>query len=266
MLGKLIKHEFKSTSRTFLALYAVVLVVTIILKGVVEAQSLFNVNNAIISMLTGVTIVAFVLGIIAILLGSFVLVIKRFYDNMLKDEGYLSFTLPVSTGQHIACKSIVGYIWMVLSVVVVILLFGILGLGHNEIINGLKDALSVVITEIRAAGAMKYVIEMFIVLAIGAYSNIALGYACFSIGQTFGKNKVLGAFVAYVIIYFITQIISSIAMVIIFGSNIEAVNNAEIGDALFQPLMIFSLVLAIVQTIVYVVITHFMLNKKLNLQ
>ena len=32
MLGKLIKHEFKSTARMFAALYGVVLVITLILK------------------------------------------------------------------------------------------------------------------------------------------------------------------------------------------------------------------------------------------
>ena len=93
-----------------------------------------------------------------------------------------------------------------------------------------------------------------------------MGYACFSIGQTLGKNKVLGAFVAYLIIYFIMQIISSVAMVAIFGSNLDALNNADMGDAFFQPLMTFSLVLSIIQIAVYIAITNFMLKRKLNLQ
>ena len=266
MLGKLVKHEFKSTSRTFFALYIIVLIVTVILKGVVEVQEIFKIDNAIIDLLSVITIMAFVVGIIAILLGSFVLVIKRFYDNLLKDEGYLSFTLPVSIGQHIASKSIVGYIWMILSVVVVILLFGILGLGHNQLMGEVTDAFVQVIKEIGKSGMAKYFIEMLIMLALSAYAYIVMGYACFSIGQTFGKNKVLGAFVAYVAIYFVMQIVSSIAMVIIFGSNVDAITEANFGDALFQPLMIFTLVFMLIQIVVYLVITHVMLNKKLNLQ
>ena len=81
MLGKLIKHEFKSTARMFAALYGVVLVITLILKGIVEVQTVFKVDNTVLNMITMVTIIAFVLGIIAIFLGSFVLVIKRFYDR-----------------------------------------------------------------------------------------------------------------------------------------------------------------------------------------
>jgi uncharacterized membrane protein YhaH (DUF805 family) len=266
MLGKLIKHEFKSTSRTFLALYAIVLIITVILKGVVEVQYIFNVDNIIMTMLTAVTILAFIVGIIAVILGSFVLVIKRFYDNLLKDEGYLSFTLPVSIGQHIASKSIVGYIWMILSGVVVFLLFCVLGLGHNEMIGQVREAFFEVIEEINQSGGMKYVIETLTMLMFSVYANIAMGYASFSIGQTFGKNKVLGAFLSYIAIYFVMQIISSIAMVIIFGSNMSVVNDTNVGDALFQPLMIFSFGLIIVQIIAYVIITHVMLNKKLNLQ
>ena len=115
-------------------------------------------------------------------------------------------------------------------------------------------------------GYTGYVVELIFVLLLGCYSAIVMGYACFSIGQTLGKNKVLGAFVAYLIIYFIMQIISSVAMVAIFGSNLDALNNADMGDAFFQPLMTFSLVLSIIQIAVYIAITNFMLKRKLNLQ
>ena len=47
MLGKLIKHEFKSTARMFAALYGVVLVITLILKGIVEVQTVFKVDNPV---------------------------------------------------------------------------------------------------------------------------------------------------------------------------------------------------------------------------
>ena len=55
-------------------------------------------------------------------------------------------------------------------------------------------------------------------------------------------------------------------MVAIFGSNLDALNNADMGDAFFQPLMTFSLVLSIIQIAVYIAITNFMLKRKLNLQ
>lgn len=266
MLGKLIKHEFKSTAGMFAALYGVVLVITLILKGIVEVQTVLKVDNAVLNMITVLTVIAFVLGIIAIFLGSFVLVIKRFYDNMLKDEGYLSFTLPVRIGEHIAGKSIVGFVWMVISALVAVALVMILGLGHNEILKDVKEVFELAIKEMQTMGYTGYVIELIFVLLLSCYSGIVMGYACFSIGQTLGKNKVLGAFVAYLIIYFVMQIVSSIAMVVIFGTNLDAINNASVGDALFQPLMIFSIVLSVIQIVVYIAITNIMLKRKLNLQ
>ena len=155
MLGKLIKHEFRATAREVLGLYAIVLVITVVLKGMLEIQNIFHVDNGIMSMLTAVTIFAFVLGIIAVILGSFILMIKRFYDNMLKDEGYLSFTLPVSVGQHIASKSIISYVWMILSFVFVGLMLVILGLGDNELIGAIKDVFSEAVKMIQETNSMK---------------------------------------------------------------------------------------------------------------
>ena len=136
---------------------------------------IFHVDNGIMSMLTAVTIFAFVLGIIAVILGSFILMIKRFYDNMLKDEGYLSFTLPVSVGQHIASKSIISYVWMILSFVFVGLMLVILGLGDNELIGAIKDVFSEAVKMIQETNSMKYVVEVIVMLLLTA---VLLKKAC----------------------------------------------------------------------------------------
>ena len=46
----------------------------------------------------------------------------------------------------------------------------------------------------------------------------------------------------------------------------EAINNAEIGEAVFQPLLIFMIVEQIVLAVICTFITHAMLSKKLNLE
>ena len=43
---------------------------------------------------------------------AFVLMIYRFYKNLMTDEGYLMFTLPVTTGQLIWSKMIVSAVWL----------------------------------------------------------------------------------------------------------------------------------------------------------
>lgn len=269
MLGKLIKHEFKATSRDFCAMYILVFAITIILKVLMEVQDIFHIDNMLMSFATGTTLIAFVLGIVALILGTYIFILKRFYDNMLKDEGYLSFTLPVSTGQHIASKSIVSYIWIIASGLCICLMVFILLLGGNETITLMREGFVFIVDEITEMGAWHYVIEIVLLLVLSIYVYISMGYACFSIGQTFGKNKVLGAFVSYIAIYFIQQIVSTIFMIIIFGANMDTVNEINqvgMGDALFGQLMIFSLVLTVIEAVAFTVITHIMLSRKLNLE
>ena len=68
MLGKLIKNEFRATARTFGAMYLIVFIVTVLLKLVIEIQDAFDLDNVVINILSFVTITAFVLGIISVIL------------------------------------------------------------------------------------------------------------------------------------------------------------------------------------------------------
>ncbi len=85
-------------------------------------------------------------------------------------------------------------------------------------------------------------------------------------GQAWTRNRIAGALATYIIFQIITEIITLICMVIMFGGNMEAMNNAQIGEAVFQPLLIFMIVEQVVLAIICTVITHVMLSKKLNLE
>ncbi|MCI9126065.1 MAG: hypothetical protein HFG28_02565 [Eubacterium sp.] len=266
MLGKLIKNEFRATARTFGAMYLIVFIVTVLLKLVIEIQDIFQLDNVVINILSFVTITAFVLGIIGVVIGTFILIIKRFYDNMLKNEGYLSFTLPATVGQHIASKSIVSYIWVIVSAVFIFGIVIILFLGHTSLFVELRQDIIYIIKEFNKQHLWKYVIAIGAALLISAYNYIAMGYACFSVGQAWTRNRIAGALATYIIFQIITEIITLICMVIMFGGNMEAMNNAQIGEAVFQPLLIFMIVEQVVLAIICTVITHVMLSKKLNLE
>ncbi len=267
MLGKLIKHEWKATARNFCAMYLLVFIITVVLKVMLEIQNHFKVDNYIITAITVITVIAFVLGIIGIMLGTYILILKRFYDSLLKKEGYLSFTLPVTTGQHIAGKSIVSYLWVMISGAFILLMIFILLLGFNGMIAEMKTGIELLIKVIAERHLWKYAILFLVAWAISMYAQIAWGYASFSIGQTFGKNKVLGAFVTYIAIYFILQIVSLIAEVFIFGVSANGLSdNSMAVGATGNALLIFVLVQAIVESVIFVAITHYMLNKKLNLE
>lgn len=265
MLGKLIKNEFKATIRTFGVMYLVVFMVTVALKLFVEIQNIFKIDNVVIDILSFVIVTAFILGIIGIVIGTFILILKRFYDSMLKSEGYLTFTLPATVGQHIASKSIVSYIWFIASAAFIFVILMVLCLGDSSFFVAMRDGIKDIVKFLNEQHLWKYAIEMILVLAIAVYNYIAVGYACFSVGQAWTKSKVAGALVTYIVFNIITEIIASIAMVVMFG-NIDMANEVNIGDTFFEPLMIFLIVEQLIVSILCTVVTRVMLSRKLNLE
>ena len=98
MLGKLMKHEFKTTSKVILPLYLILVVLTIFAR--IFAQSLFTAENSNIDsigfgLFGGLSVILYILGLFAVSIASFIYLLVRFYKNLFGDEGYLMHT-PVS--------------------------------------------------------------------------------------------------------------------------------------------------------------------------
>ena len=62
----------------------------------------------------------------------------RFYKNLFSDEGYLTLTLPVTRGQHLFSKTIVGTAWCLLDQL--LLLGSIFLIFHAEPLRDLFNA------------------------------------------------------------------------------------------------------------------------------
>ena len=109
MLGKLLKYEYKATSRYFIGLYIVLALLTIGNKIMLIIEDTSDVQLRVVDILFGIIMASYVIAIIAIAVATVVLMLRRFYFNMLKDEGYLTFTLPATVGQHIASNSSIDW-------------------------------------------------------------------------------------------------------------------------------------------------------------
>ena len=268
MLGKLIKNEFKATARNFLPIYLVMVIVAIFMKVIVEIQ-----NNAggvlaesrIIAILSMLSVVTFFIAIMAVIFGTIVLIVKRFYDNMLKDEGYLTFTLPVSTGQHIVSKVFTSYVWVICSGIVIFSSVLILLIGNGEFFVEAGKVITQIYRAVNAFDLWGYVVSFVVLIIIGIYTYIMMGYTCLSVGQNFNKHRVAGAFITYIAIYMITQICNAIFMVFLFGVNFES-QMETIESTFFKPYIIYILIFTIIEAIAFTIVTHFMLDRKLNLE
>lgn len=110
MLGKLLKYELKSTAKFFVPMYFAILVITT-LNSIFIRKNVFVEAQGIINMVIGGLF-------IAITTLTIVIIVKRFKKNLLGDEGYLMFTLPVKSSSLILSKYISALIWVLLTMIV----------------------------------------------------------------------------------------------------------------------------------------------------
>lgn len=131
MLGKLIKHEFRATGRILLPVYLVMLLTAALVRGfqVLTEQT----AGEFMRVLAVLSVLLFSAAVFGGSILAFVLMIYRFYKNLMTDEGYLMFTLPVTTGQLIWSKMIVSAVWLLATAALVCFLkfYAAIALGHS---------------------------------------------------------------------------------------------------------------------------------------
>ncbi len=260
MLSKLLKYDFRSLSKILVPVYFVGLLLAIITRianMLAKEFSIFSVPSGFISAI-------FIIVLIAIPIVTFIFTILRFYQNLIKDEGYLMHTLPVSKNHLILSKAISSTTFIFLSFLFTILslFIGVYGLWFDaKIFSLLADLFQQVDT--------LFLILILISLFIGVVYNQVMIYASIALGQKH-NNKVMYSIVYGIVLYNVTQIVSSLLLLpwMLLDSNYQKyISGTNIIDfGLINGFMFFALVLSILFTIGYYILTVKVLNKKLNLE
>ena len=240
MLKKLMKHDFRALSRTLFPLQIGVLggglVATLLTALTIRLgentvtvgtsallQQLVMGVSAMISVLIGVAIVASALV-------TLLLICYHFYRSFLGDEGYLTFTLPVSTSKLIWSKLLTGMLWTAINAVVVVvtlLIFSVFGTTSNSIANGeVLQAFRMFFTDILPQ-ASQYVnvplvaVETVVIGVLALASQmLEVFFAIVVGGQVAKKHRILAAIGMYLLINMGVGIISTSFMSIVtFGEG-----------------------------------------------
>ena len=212
MLGKLMKYEFRATAIYFLPIY-VVLVLVSGLRYVVSLISQKFSNG--FSAFSGFSLSAiYLLLALGLAITTFIVIIIRFYKNLLGTEGYLMFTLPVSVEQNILAKLIPSVVWF----------FGSCVLGMLTIAPamGLRfhDNPFTMFTGIRLGDVPE--ILLAVLMVIGSIAGMFLFYyLCMCIGQMFNSHRFLASAGAYIVIQTVLQILG-IAFIWICASSFSS--------------------------------------------
>ncbi len=210
MLGKLLKHEFRATGRTMLPVYGAVVVLAVLAN--VSIRMLSGNVGPLLSIFFGLIVAAFGICVVAAGVMTLVLMVKRFYTNYLKDEGYLMHTLPVSVHGLVWSKMIVSIVWFAATFAViglVLLLTAIIQTDTSlaqffagfpswaEIREGL-DQYGIRLGDLWFIG-----FEALLCVIVGSLFTCLHFYAAMSLGHMFAKDKILLSIVFFVAISFV---------------------------------------------------------------
>ena len=219
MLGKLLKHEFRATGRIMLPLIGAELLLSILaglsVRGLDRIQNMSFLGTTYI-----LTLIVFFLGLFAVGVVALVLMIQRFYRNLLRDEGYLAMTLPVSVDEHIWSKLIVSFVWFaavaVLSVLAMLVMMAVgskisfLGdVNFRELFDMLREGIRVV----GAGNLWLFVLEGLLLCFLASASTCLRCYSALAIGHSAANHKLLLSFVAYIVIGIAVSVVQNSLMI-----------------------------------------------------
>ena len=132
MLGKLMKHELRATARIMLPVLGILAGLALLAN--VSIRLLNVVSASAVQALLIFFISAFAFGLVAAAVVTLVIMALRFYRSLLRDEGYLQFTLPVTVHDHVWAKLLIAPFWtliVILGIMLAIFLTATLRCGSS---------------------------------------------------------------------------------------------------------------------------------------
>ena len=207
MLGKLIKHEFRATGRLMAPLFGALLLLAVFVRANdlvlrhTDGPVFFEVLNVLL-------IIVYVLALVGVLIFSTILMIKRFHQNFLTDEGYLMFTLPVGVHSLLWSKLITAALFFIFTFLAEALSVAIV-VWQGGMAADLFDSIAGFFRELSGyymANGIAFMLEILAVLFVSLLVTCLLFYAPMSIGYSFANHKGLLSVVFYFVIQAVLQI------------------------------------------------------------
>jgi hypothetical protein len=260
MLSKLIKYDLKATSRLLIPLYLILMVMSVVNRIVLS----FN-DYKPVSIFSQFLIVIYIMSIVTVFAVTVIYMIARFYKNLLADEGYLMFTLPVKTHELIASKLLSTIFWTLASVAVVGISLLIAFVTPESIpvsVNAIKEGIAELNREIGGNWPLMF-FELIIMILLGLVGNILIIYVSIAIGQLFSKYRIMASFGAYMVIYTVLQFLMIIPLAV-FGVMFRGWT-PQVSDI---PLIIFPGIIVVLSIgcAGFYYATHYIFKRKLNLE
>lgn len=216
MLGKLIKYEFKHTSKTMFLTYAVLAVCTVM--GAISLRYLNNrpLDNPFFNAMSKGMLALYVVVMIAVCCVDFTYLYVHYYKTMYSAQGYLTHTLPVPSAAIFHAKMFCFFAWIVVSILISALSFlCFLWIGADMALS----RIILFFTEGKLIAVFGTTIGNFICAILAqAFLGILLCFlwiaASMAIGQLFQKNRTGYTILAAACLYIASQLVNTVFLVL----------------------------------------------------
>lgn len=309
MFIKLLKHDAKSVGRICLPLTlgAVLLAIFGFLAAIIhllinefspdlfelsykafeegkEGLSIFydllSVASMLLSFACGLSMFVVFVSFVGFSLAVLVLVVVNFYKTLITDQGYLTFTLPVSPSKILLSKIVNGTFWTILITAVAFLGTALI-LAPSAIFNEYGFVRILIDSLIADLNPITVVLIAFLYFATGFVALIvSLIYDFFCVflgGVVTPKGKFItgAAFVVigHIACYIIFEVISTVINLVSLGFLFLGIYAGWISDNISFDIflipsiiaMVIFLILLIVGGLVFYSVTRNLMTRKLNL-
>ncbi|NLJ33781.1 MAG: hypothetical protein GX349_04220 [Firmicutes bacterium] len=272
MLRKLLKYELKATGRIFLPLYAILISLAAVNKLISTLLPIEVQAPKIIAMVIYITIM------VGMFVVTFIMMLQRFYKNLLSEEGYLMFTLPTQPWKLIVSKLLVAILWTILSslaayISIFIIIFErgnfrAFTIAFREAVTGLYTFLG--------PSIFLFSGEILLGATLSLAAGILLVYASMALGHLCNRQRILASVGAFIALNALTQLLFfqlvrliasplSQRMQRLFseaGGHLHMLSRAQI----FHAVMWFGIAATFILAAGYFAITNYVLSKHLNLE
>ena len=243
MFWNLVRYEFKNVNKWFLALYAAVLSLSVIIGIQGSSLSSTYYQDKGVVMLVFLSLVFGGL-VITLSISTLILIIQRFKGSVYDRRGYLTLTLPVSEHQILSAKLLGAFVWSLASTVVFLF--------------SLYIIISMIQPDAFLSSFAEYMLknytDNFWLALISYIFNTLAGILCIylsiSIGQLFNEYRTALAVVAYIAIQLVLGFIT-------LNLRIDFDYNWVLSFEIFKDLIL---------SVGFYLGTYYILKNKVNLQ
>lgn len=243
MLKKVFKYDFQAIKRYWwliaIIIPGVATVAAFLLRHALSITDGHNISPiaSVISMMEMMLAILMIALIMSSFLVTEILLFIRFYKHFYSDEGYLTFTLPVSRRTLFLSKTLNAMVWSVFHFLLLcasaLICFIIAPIPEEGIISfGVFEGLFNLFKgmwELFGGWTLVYTLELIIFAVLYLFFTTALIHMCITIGAVIAKRAKL--FVGIAIWYGITTAISFVSeFLIAFGLGFALPGFLTIAD------------------------------------